>query len=218
MLVYVSGPYSGNTPEQTDKNIAAARAVAVQLWEMGHAVICPHTNTINFERDCKATYEQYIEGDLNMISRCDALVMLPTWEASKGALIEHAYAVELAIPIFYYNGTAESLPELHITEVRVPVQVKAFREIIGRMYRVHLHKNAAYSPLNIKGVGEIGVAVRTWDKVCRILNLLGFRIDGEFKGFEPARDVAEEPIIDSWLDLSVYAIIGLLTRQGKWGK
>ncbi len=214
MLVYVSGPYYGNTPEQIDKNIAAARAVAIKLWEMGHAVICPHTNTIHFEQDCEATYEQYIEGDLNMISRCDAMVMLKYWETSKGAKIEYEYAVALGVPIY----TPDNLPELHVTELRVPVQVKAFREVVGQMYRIHLKKNAAYSPLNIKGVGEIGVSVRVWDKVCRILNLLGFRIDGEFKGFEPPRDVLEEPIVDSWLDLSVYAIIGLLTRQGKWGK
>lgn len=213
MLIYVSGPYSG-TPEQTKNHIAAARQVSIKLWEMGHAVICPHLNTANFELDCKATYEQYIEGDLNMIARCDALVMLPGWEGSKGAKIEYSYASALDIPIFQ----STDLPPIHVTELRSPVQVRAFREILGQMYRVHLKKNAAYSPLNIKGTGEVGVAVRTWDKICRIMNLLGFRIDGEFKGFEPPRDVDEEPLVDSWLDLSVYAIIGLLSRQGKWGK
>ena len=71
MLIYTAGKYSG----EVEKNIAAAAKVAGELWAMGHSVICPHTNTANFDQTCTATYEQYLEGDFNMIARVDALVM-----------------------------------------------------------------------------------------------------------------------------------------------
>ena len=98
MLIYISGPY---TTGDIDVNIQRARKVAIDLWEMGHSVICPHLNTYRFEVDCKATYEQYIKGDLEMISRVDALVMLPGWGGSRGASVEWNHAKELGIPIYY---------------------------------------------------------------------------------------------------------------------
>lgn len=150
MLIYVAGPYSGNV----EKNIAQAREIAAKLWAKGHAVICPHMNSAHLDEGTGITWEQFMAGDLIMISVCDALVMTPNWQESRGAKIEHEYAVTLNIPIFY----APDLPELHITEVRSPIQARAFREFIGRMYRVHLKKNADYSPANILGAGKIGSA------------------------------------------------------------
>ena len=107
MLVYVSGPYRPITRKDcpaisVEDNIEAASQIAVQLWEKGHAVICPHANTAHFERrTADVTPEQYIQGDLNMIARCDALVMVPRWEESEGAAIEEAYARSLGIPIYH---------------------------------------------------------------------------------------------------------------------
>jgi hypothetical protein len=211
MLVYVSGRYSGNV----DENIAAAAEVAVQLWERGHAVLCPHLNTAHFEKFCKATYEQYIAGDLDMISRCDAIVMLVGWEDSRGAVIERDYATDLGMPIYYYPD----MPALHPTEIRCPEQVKGFREIVGRLYRVHLDKNADYSPANILATGEIGLATRLWDKTARLLNLLGVRFEIAKPGtLDVARVPKNEAIEDTYADAAVYAIIGLLLRRGVWGR
>lgn len=210
MLIYVSGPYTG----ETDKNIRQAQEIACKLWEMGHAVICPHTNTAHFEDFCKTTYEQYIDGDLNMVARCDALVMTPDWEASKGANLERAYALALGIPVY----VAPDFPPLHPTEVRCPVQAKAFRELLGRMYRTHLDKNADYSPANIMATGEIGLVTRLWDKIARLMNLMGFRFTIQAAGtLAPMRDPKNEAIDDTYMDTAVYALIGLLLRSKEWG-
>ncbi len=210
MLVYVSGAYSGDI----DTNIERAANIAAELWEKGHAVLCPHINTAHFELRCKATYEQYINGDLNMVARCDAMVMVPGWESSKGATIEKNYAESLHIPIWFYPD----MPDLHPTEIRSPIQAQAFREIVGRMYRVHLDKNADYSPANIAGPGELGLATRIWDKCTRMMNLLGFRIDvTRSEHTDVVKTPKNEPLEDTYMDLAVYGIIGLLFRQGKWG-
>lgn len=211
MLLYVSGPYSGDT----EKNILQARDIAAQLWEMGHAVICPHTNTALFERIGTATYDQYIAGDLQMIARCDGLVMTPDWKASKGANIEFDYATSLGIPVWVWPES----PEVHITEKRCPAQVKAFAEILGKMYRVHLDKNADYSPANIIAMGEVGLVTRLWDKTARLMNLVGIRFKSLIhEGVVPPRQPKNEAIEDTFMDLAVYAIIGLLLRRGVWGK
>lgn len=90
MIVYLSGKYSG----EIDDNIAAARTIAIELWERGYTVLCPHLNTANFEIDCEADYRDYLIGDMEMIAACDAVVMLPGWEDSKGARLERDFALE----------------------------------------------------------------------------------------------------------------------------
>lgn len=105
----------------------------------------------------------------------------------------------------------------HETEIKNPNQSIRFREIIETMYQTHLDKNADYSPANVLGVGEIGLVVRLWDKMTRLMNLLGFEIDVKFVGYNGPKEAKNESIEDTYLDLSVYSIIALLYREGKWG-
>ena len=68
---------------------------------MGHAVICPHLNSAHMELDCGATWEDYLNGDLQIISRVDAVVMLEGWQDSKGAVMEREYALDNHIIVYY---------------------------------------------------------------------------------------------------------------------
>jgi len=61
----------------------------------------------------------------------------------------------------------------HPTEIKFPIQTRAFRDLIEKMYGVHLKKNQDYSPANILVTGELGVLVRIWDKFARLCNLHG---------------------------------------------
>ena len=97
ILIYVAGQYKGDR----DKNILKARKVAIKLWEIGFAVICPHLNTIRFDEDCKVGYDDYIEGDLTILKKCDGIFMLKGWALSNGATIEHDVAYRLYLPVFY---------------------------------------------------------------------------------------------------------------------
>jgi 5'-nucleotidase len=109
-------------------------------------------------------------------------------------------------------------PPLHPTEIRCPEQVKAFNAILDGIKETHLRKNSDYSPANIQGTGEIGLATRIWDKTARLLNLSGFRIEIASSRFEAPCQPKNESIEDTLLDLATYAIIALVYRQGKWGK
>jgi nucleoside 2-deoxyribosyltransferase len=220
MLVYVAGPYSEyDKKHPISENVAQAYDIAAELWIKGFAVICPHMNTLRLDEKCSEkkaciTYEMVMRGDLDMVSRCDALVMTPDWEKSPGATQEYNYAQSLGIPIYVYPN----LPEISRTELNSPIQVQAFREIIGKMYRLHIAKNCDYSPANILGTGEIGLATRLWDKMARLLNLVGFNLKVQLGTYEKSRNPKNESLDETYFDLAVYAIIGLLLRHDQWGK
>jgi nucleoside 2-deoxyribosyltransferase len=215
MLVYVAGKYSADTAEQRMENIKAAGKVAAELWDQGFGVICPHTNTGEFlVPTSSCTYDMVMKGDMDMMSRCDAVVMLPGWEQSKGSTMEITYAQELGMPIYFYP----QLPEHHPTEIHRPEQSRHFLNTVMQMYRVHLAKNNDYSPANILATGQIGLATRLWDKVARLLNLTGFHIEISSSSFSAPITPKNESIDDTLMDAAVYSVIGLLLRKGVWGK
>jgi hypothetical protein len=89
-VAYVAGPYKASTTYKTLKNIREAEYVALKLWKMGYAVICPHKNTSLFDGECEETV--WLDGYLEIIKRCDVVVPLPSWLESGGSIIEVAYA------------------------------------------------------------------------------------------------------------------------------
>lgn len=108
---------------------------------------------------------------------------------------------------------------IHPTEQKYPWQVKGYREILDASYQLHLKKNRDYSPANVAGAGEIGVVVRMWDKMARLMNLTGFRIEIVSSKFEvPQTRPANESIDDTYLDIMGYSILAQLMRKGVWGK
>lgn len=210
MIIYLAGPYRG----QVTDNIERAVQIAGEVWAAGHVALCPHANTAHFDTLFPGIPDEaYLDGDMKLVARCDAMLMLPHWEESSGANGEKQYAESLGIPVYIYPD----VPPLHVTEQRSPDQVKRFAEVVMTMYRVHLEKNADYSPANIGGTGEIGLTTRLWDKMCRLLNLQGFRQEVKLLGYEAPRSPKNESIEDTYIDLANYGIIGLLLREGKWG-
>ena len=107
-VIYVAGKYLGNSDWETSLNIHHARLAAWRLWQEGWAVICPHLNTAFFggvnERDKDnpdGDWRKWIKGDLELISRCDAIYMLNNFRDSKGAKFELEKAQELGKEILF---------------------------------------------------------------------------------------------------------------------
>ena len=97
-----------------------------------------------------------------------------------------------------------------------PEQFSEYQNILNQMMVLHKQKSEDYSPWNVKGGGEVGVAVRIWDKTARLMNLLGWDI-GTGK-ISKSKSPKNESIEDTLLDLASYAIILLIVLRGKWGK
>lgn len=97
-LAYIVGPYSSRWGIfGRVRNIYKARKVAINWWRKGYAVISPHSNTALFDK--YAPYETWIAGDLEILSRCDLLILMDGWENSKGARRELAEARRLHIEV-----------------------------------------------------------------------------------------------------------------------
>jgi hypothetical protein len=97
-----------------------------------------------------------------------------------------------------------------------PEQFEEYQRILNQMITMHRSKSEDYSPWNVKGVGEVGVAVRIWDKTARLMNLLGWDI-GSGK-ITKAKSPKNESIEDTLFDLASYAVIMIIFLRGKWGK
>jgi hypothetical protein len=104
IVVYVSGKYSAKTRKGVEKNVELARQYATKIWDLGFTVICPHTNTDNFEKLCKNTkYNDFMDGDLELLERSDILFMMPNWKDSEGAKKELEYAKHARNKIILYD-------------------------------------------------------------------------------------------------------------------
>ena len=98
-LIYVAGPYRAPTKQGIEANIYAAQYAAKELWKEGWAVICPHANSQGM--DGIVPEETFLEGDLEILRRCDAIYMMAGWEASAGATNELQEAIDSGLEIMF---------------------------------------------------------------------------------------------------------------------
>lgn len=98
-IVYVAGPFRAKNSWEMELNIRRAEELALECWKAGFATICPHSNTRFFQG--AAPDEVWLKGDLDILKRCDAIIMTPDWKRSSGARSEHRVARYNKIPVFY---------------------------------------------------------------------------------------------------------------------
>ena len=111
-ILYISGPFSGATEAAILANIARASSVALKAWRAGWACICPHKNTAGFQHAHDVHWSEWIAGDLAILRRCDAILMLPGWERSPGAVVEHKAAIDAGIDVMFYDGSVPRPEEI----------------------------------------------------------------------------------------------------------
>jgi nucleoside 2-deoxyribosyltransferase len=104
MIVYLAGPLRPKRDQTLEGNIQKACYVTLQLWHQGYTVICPHANSnLPYSLAVKAcSDERWLAGDLEILERCDAVIVLPEWEYSTGTLGEIAHAIDKNIPVYYW--------------------------------------------------------------------------------------------------------------------
>jgi hypothetical protein len=98
-LAFISGPYRALTNEVVLANIRAAEHTALKYWKLGYAVICPHKNTSLY--DGHLPDEVWLKGDLEILKRCDVIVMMKDWQTSVGSTEELKFALANGIDIIF---------------------------------------------------------------------------------------------------------------------
>ncbi len=100
-VIYVAGCYRSKCEWQLEEFLRQAEDAALRLWKDGWAVFCPHKNTAHFGGALGIPDSVWMEGDLEILARCDTIYMLNNWRDSKGATAELIRAQELGLEIMY---------------------------------------------------------------------------------------------------------------------
>lgn len=104
-VIYIAGKYRGDSHYDVLKNIEKSRDAFVELTCDGYAPICPHTMCAWLEGAISGNEEDdnliWLESDIAILSKCDAIYMLKDWQYSAGATEEHTFAKENGIEVIY---------------------------------------------------------------------------------------------------------------------
>lgn len=98
-LIYIAGPYRGNTDDDVYENIQRARRYAKKYWRLGYAVFCPHLNTSFFSG--VVDEHQFMSAGLKFLAVCEVLMLPPNWRGSNGCIKERKLAEAINIEIIY---------------------------------------------------------------------------------------------------------------------
>lgn len=115
-VVYIAGKFRGANHWEQEQNIRAAESLALECWRRGYVAMCPHLNTRYFQGALPD--DVWMEGDIYLLRKCDALLTVDNWENSIGACREVAEARLIAMPVchsldavdeVYSNGASPAL-------------------------------------------------------------------------------------------------------------
>ena len=100
--IYLCGPMSG----MQAYNAPAFDRAAAALRAMGHAVFSPTENGLPAD----SAWGAHMRADIAALMACGRVALLPGWEKSRGAQLEHhiANALEMEVrPVAHYLDTAK---------------------------------------------------------------------------------------------------------------
>jgi hypothetical protein len=114
-ILYISGPFGTKVDERDDyhsidRNILTASEYSLAAARKGWAPFTPHKNTGGFQHVKDVSMEFWMEVCLEFVRRSDAILMLPRWEKSEGAIREKQIAIVHGIPVYYAQDGIPDAP------------------------------------------------------------------------------------------------------------
>lgn len=92
MKLYLAGPMKG----MPDHGFPVFHAEAARLRMLGFEIV----NPAELNAETKGQWQTCMIADIHAMIECDGIAMLPQWQKSKGASLEHHIMVELGKPVF----------------------------------------------------------------------------------------------------------------------
>lgn len=102
MLIYVAGPYRGPSAWSIERNVRLAEEAALELWRMGHVAVCPHAMTRYYQGSLPD--HVWLDGLLELMRRCDAVLLVGNWRLSPGSVAERTEAERIGLPVYEFLG------------------------------------------------------------------------------------------------------------------
>jgi len=103
---YIAGPMTG----LPDLNFPAFHERAAELRAAGFEV----ENPAEINPDPSAGWEACMRKDIPRLCTCDAILLLPGWEKSRGARLEALIARELGLMVVEYHPEGASAPRAEV--------------------------------------------------------------------------------------------------------
>jgi len=91
MRLYICGPMTG----YPGLNFPAFHREAKRLRGLGHEVV----NPAEINANPHARWEDCMRADIPELIKCDGIALLPNWERSRGAALEHHIATALGMQV-----------------------------------------------------------------------------------------------------------------------
>lgn len=98
-VVYIAGPFRGENAWEVKRNVHIAESYAHQVAELGYSFICPHSIGASF--DGTMTGEYWLEMTMELLTRCDCVLVVGDYNNSTGTMAEIEKARELNMNIYY---------------------------------------------------------------------------------------------------------------------
>ncbi|MBV8284708.1 MAG: DUF4406 domain-containing protein [Candidatus Eremiobacteraeota bacterium] len=98
-IIYVAGALFAENDWAIRCNIHRAAEVGMEVAKLGAYPVIPHTNTGSMFTGT-ITLAFWYEGTLELLRRCDAMILVPGYEGSKGVQGEIAESRRLNMPLF----------------------------------------------------------------------------------------------------------------------
>jgi hypothetical protein len=102
--LYLAGPMTG----LPGLNFPAFHAAATELRTLGHTVV----NPAEINPDHHMSWEACMRKDIAELVKCDRIHLLPGWESSRGATLEHHIAERLGLAITFVPVPQSELQRL----------------------------------------------------------------------------------------------------------
>lgn len=214
---YIAGPMTG----LPDYNRPAFFEAAKYMQHFGYDVINPAEN---FGGDTTLAYEKYIELGVSQAESADAVVLLPGWQHSHGAVREAHAALSKGRHLTAYNPEAPfgdrrtailklpSIPPAPVAEAP-----STFETYLDKMRDIHRAKRADYT-----GGGDILHNYRTSAKLAGIATGTGMfaRLCEKIVRLsvclpKDGTEVKDETVEDTLLDVSIIALLMLVERESR---
>ena len=108
---------------------------------------------------------------------------------------------------------------INYCEEKYPEMTKAFKDVQQQQYALFCKKQKNYGPNNI----SVGTSLSTEEDKKLSLTGIWFRVNDKIQRYKELvlnnqNDEVGESIDDTISDMSIYGIIALIVRAGKWGK
>ncbi len=97
--VYVAGPFRAANDFEVGANIRRAEEIGLEVAKLGASPVIPHANTRSLHHHMPEPF--MLEATLELMRRCDALILVEGWRESAGTRDEMQEAHWLGIPVFY---------------------------------------------------------------------------------------------------------------------